>query len=92
MQNVVFHALSKSGIFFFSFVLAIGGTLCFSTLYFFIIKSTMCFLQSWPKQNVKPRFLGRTGMKIGVYGVVFHGADARDVQKCAALQNNAKNV
>ena len=30
-------------------------------------------------------------MIIGLYGVVFHGADARDVQKCAALQNKAKN-
>ena len=31
-------------------------------------------------------------MIFGVHGVVFHGVDARDIQECAALQNNAKNV
>ena len=29
-------------------------------------------------------------MIFGLYGVVFHGVDARDVHKCAALQNKAK--
>ena len=42
--------------------------------------------------NAKPRFLGRTGIIFGLYGVVFHGADARDVQERAALQNNTKSV
>ena len=36
--------------------------------------------------------MGRTGKIFGLYGVVFHGVDARDVHKCAALQNQAKNV
>ena len=36
--------------------------------------------------------LHRTGMILGLHGVVFHGADARDAQKCVALQNKAKNV
>ena len=37
-------------------------------------------------------FLGRTGMIIGLYGVVFHGEDARDALNCVALQNNMKNL
>ena len=36
--------------------------------------------------------MDRTGLIMGLYGVVLHGADARNVQKCVALQNNAKNV
>ena len=36
-------------------------------------------------------FLDRIGLQIALYGVVFHGEDARDVQKCVALQNNMKN-
>ena len=37
-------------------------------------------------------FLQRTGMIFGLHGVVFHGADARDAQKCAALQNHDKSL
>ena len=37
-------------------------------------------------------FLHRTGMILGLHGVVFHGADARDAQKCTALQNDTKFV
>ena len=40
----------------------------------------------------KTPFFDRTGLIIGLYGVVFHGEDARDVQKCVALQNNMKNL
>ena len=29
---------------------------------------------------------------IGLYGVVFHGEDACDVQRCVTLQNNMKNL
>ena len=37
-------------------------------------------------------FLHRTGMILGLHGVVFHGADARDAQKSVGLQNNTNNV
>ena len=30
-------------------------------------------------------------MILGLHGVVFHGVDARDAQKCAALQHKTKN-
>jgi len=53
----------------------------------------MCFPTTM--RTISPleiHFLGRTGLIIGLYGVVLHGADARNVQKCVALQNNAKNV
>ena len=64
----------------------------FSTLCFLIIESTLCFFESWLKQNGKPRILGRTGMIFGLHGVVFHGADATDAQKCTALQNITNKV
>ena len=31
------------------------------------------------RPSVYDHFLGRTGLIIGLYGVVFHGEDARDV-------------
>ena len=31
-------------------------------------------------------------MIIGLHDVVFHGEDARNVQKCVTLQNNMKNL
>ena len=31
-------------------------------------------------------------MIFGPHGVVFHGVDARDAQKCVALENHAENV
>ena len=41
---------------------------------------------------LKIHFLGHTWLIIGLYGAVFHGEDARDVQKCVALQNRTKNL
>ena len=37
-------------------------------------------------------FLHCTGMISGLHGVVFHGADARDAQKCVGLLRDTKNV
>ena len=37
-------------------------------------------------------FLNRAGMILSLHGVVFLGADARDVQKYIALQNNVVNT
>ena len=31
-------------------------------------------------------------MILGLHGVVCHGADAKDVQKCVALENTTTNV
>ena len=41
---------------------------------------------------VYDHLLGRTGLIIGLYGVVFHGEDARVDQKGVALQNNMKTL
>ena len=38
--------------------------------------------------SLKIHFLGRTALIIGLYGAVFHGEDAKDVQKRVAPQNN----
>ena len=46
----------------------------------------------WPVPTLKMHFLGRTGLIIGLYGVVFRGEDARDVQKCVAPQHDMKNL
>ena len=37
-------------------------------------------------------FWSRKVVIIGLYGVVFHGEDACDVQRCVTLQNNMKNL
>ena len=40
----------------------------------------------------KYHFWSRTELIIGLHDVVFHGEDARNVQKCVTLQNNMKNL
>ena len=37
-------------------------------------------------------FWSRTVLIIGLYGVVFHGEDACEVQRCVTLQNNMNNL
>ena len=37
-------------------------------------------------------FWSRKVVIIGLYGVVFHGEDACDVQRCVTLQNNMNNL
>ena len=60
--------------------------------------SKMCFpttmrtAKKTPVLPLKIHFLGRKGLIIGLYGVVFHEEHARDVQKCVAPQNNMKNL
>ena len=40
----------------------------------------------------KYHFWSRTELIIGPHDVVFHGEDARNVQKYVTLQNNMKNL
>ena len=40
----------------------------------------------------KYHFWSCTELIIGLHDVVFHGEDARNVQKCVTLQNNMKNL
>ena len=49
------------------------------------------FVYQDPFVNQNP-FLGHTGLIIGLYGVVFHGEDACDVQNFKAPPNNTQNL